>query len=95
MIVYPILVKWMVHPALHKLTTDRSECEARPGMMWAARGGNEGMLMVHVCVEFTRLPLGRWTMMGLVVGAMLFAGASVVSVRLTQIGQAYLAIGYC
>ncbi len=49
-------------------------------MMWAARacGGNEGMLMVHVCVECTRLPLGRWAMMGLEVGTMLVAGALVV-----------------
>jgi hypothetical protein len=52
----------------------------RPGMMWAARacGGNEGMLMVHVCVECTRSPLGRRAMMGLVVGTMLVAGALVV-----------------
>jgi hypothetical protein len=46
-------------------------------MMWAvqARGGKEGMLMVHVCVECTRLQLGRRAMMGLVVGTMLVAGA--------------------
>ncbi len=70
----------MVHPALHKLTIDRSECEARPGMMWAARArdGDEGMLMVHMCVECTRLPLGRWAMMGLVVGTMLVAGMLVI-----------------
>jgi hypothetical protein len=57
---------------------DRSECEARPGIMWVARahGGNEGMLMVHVCVECTHLPLGRRAMMGLVVVTMLVAGAS-------------------
>ncbi len=49
-------------------------------MMWAARarGGNEGMLMVHVCVECTRSPLGRRTMMGLVVRTMLVAGALVI-----------------
>ncbi len=65
---------------MHKLTTDRSECEARPGMMWAAQacGGNEGMLMVHVCVECTRSPLGRWAMVGMVLGTMLVAGALVV-----------------
>ncbi len=52
----------------------------RPGMMWAAwaHGGNEGMLMVHVCVECTRSPLGRQAMMGLVVGTMLVAGALVI-----------------
>ncbi len=80
MIVHPILMKWMVHPALHKLTTDRSECEVRPEMMLAARarGGNEGMLTVHVCVECTHLPLRRRAMMGLVVGTMLVAGALVI-----------------
>ncbi len=33
MIVQPILEKVMVHPALHIVATDRSECKARPGMM--------------------------------------------------------------
>jgi hypothetical protein len=49
-------------------------------MMWAeqAGGSNEGMTMVHVCVECTRLLLGRWAMMGLVVGTMLVAGGSVI-----------------
>ncbi len=49
-------------------------------MMWVARacGGNEGMSMVHVCVECTHLPLGRRAMMGLVVGKMLVAGASLI-----------------
>ncbi len=80
MIVHPILVKWTVQPALHKLMMDKSECEARPGMMWVARarGGNKGKSMVHVCVECTRLPLGRWAMMGLLVGTMLVAGTLVV-----------------
>ncbi len=41
--VHPILVKCTVHPALHRVTTDRSECEARPEIMWAAVGiGWEG-----------------------------------------------------
>jgi hypothetical protein len=53
-------------------------------MIWVARahGGNEQMSMVYVCVECTHLPLGRWAMMGLVVGTMLVAGASVVRKRL-------------
>jgi hypothetical protein len=34
--------------------------------------------MVHVCVECTRLPLGRWAMMGLVVGTLVVAGTLVV-----------------
>ncbi len=32
-IVHPIFVKVMVHPALHIVTMERSECKARPGMM--------------------------------------------------------------
>jgi hypothetical protein len=32
-IVQPILEKVTVHPALHIVTTDRSKCEVRPGMM--------------------------------------------------------------
>ena len=78
--VHPILVKCTVHPALHRVTTDRSECEARPGIMWAARalGGREGMSRVHVCVECTRAPFGRRVLMGVVVGRILVAGALVV-----------------
>ncbi len=69
-----------VHPALHIVTMDRSECEARPGMMCTphAPGGNKGMLRVHVCVECTRLPLGRRAMMGKALGRMLVAGVEVV-----------------
>ncbi len=79
-VVHPVLEKVTVHPALHIVMTDRSECEARPGMMCApcALGGNEGMLRVHVCVECSRLPLGRGAMMGEAVGRMLVAGAEVV-----------------
>ena len=32
-IVQLILEKVMVHPALHIVTTDRSKCKARPGIM--------------------------------------------------------------
>jgi hypothetical protein len=32
-IVQPILEKMTVHPTLHIVTTDRSKCKARPGMM--------------------------------------------------------------
>jgi hypothetical protein len=78
--VHPVLVKCTVHPALHRVTTDRNECEARPGIMWEARalGGREGMLRVHVCVECTRAPFGRRATMGVVVGRILVAGVSVV-----------------
>ena len=48
--VHPILVKCTSHPALHIVTTDSSECAARPGIMWAARAsrGRVGMSSVHV-----------------------------------------------
>jgi hypothetical protein len=48
--------------------------------MWAARalGGRVGMSRVHVCVECTRAPFGRCEIMGVVVGRILVAGASVV-----------------
>ena len=78
--VHPIWVECTVHPVLHRVTTDRSECEARLGIMWAAWAlvGREGMLRVHVCVECTRAPFGRREMMGVVVGRILVAGALVV-----------------
>ncbi len=75
------MVKCTVHPALHRVTTDRRECEARPGIMWAAQalGGREGMSRVHVCVECTRAPFGRRVTMGAVVGRILVAGPLVVN----------------
>jgi hypothetical protein len=78
-IAQPILEKVMVH-ALHIVMTDRSKCKARPGIIWAvhAPGGNKGMSSMHVWVECTRLPLGRWAMMGMAVGRMFVAGAEVV-----------------
>ena len=77
---HPILVKCTSHPALHKVTTDRSECEARPGMMWAARAlrGRARMSSVHVCVECTLSPLGRHAIIGVVVCCTFEAGALVV-----------------
>ncbi len=78
--VHLILVKCTVHPVLHRVTMDRSECEARPGIMWAARalGEREAMSRVHVCVECTHAPFGRRAMMGVVVGRILATGASEV-----------------
>ena len=77
---HSILVKCTVHLALHKFTTDRSEGKAKLGIMWAARalGGREGMSRVHICIECTRVPFGRRAMMGMVVGKILVAEASVV-----------------
>ena len=78
--VHPILVKCTVQPALHRVRTDRSECKARPGIMWPAwaLGGRDGMSRVHLCVECTRAPFGRWALMGVVVGRILVSGAPVV-----------------
>ncbi len=76
MIVHPILVKETLQPALHRVTTEMREWEARPGMMWVchAEAGRAGMSSVLVCMECTRLPFGRWAMMGLLVGCMLVMG---------------------
>jgi hypothetical protein len=44
-IVHPILVKATLQPALHRVTTNMREWEARPGMIWAccAVAGRAGM----------------------------------------------------
>ncbi len=45
-----IFVKVTVHPALHIITTESKECDARPGMTWAARApaGRSGKTRVQV-----------------------------------------------
>ena len=70
-------MKAISQPALQSVTTERREWEARLGMMWARRAaaGSVGMSNVHVCVDFTRSPLGSRAMMGELVGSMLVAGA--------------------
>jgi hypothetical protein len=75
-----IFVKVTVQPALHMVTTEISEWEARPGMMCAARApaGRSGRSRVQVCVDCTLSPFGRRAMRGTVAGTMLVAGASVV-----------------
>jgi hypothetical protein len=75
-----IFVKVTMHPALHMVTTERKEWDARPGMMWAALvpTGSVGRLRVQVCIDCTLLPLRRWAMRGTVAGMMLVAGALVV-----------------
>ena len=51
--VQPIFVKFTLQPALQSVTAEISECDARPGIMWAARalGGRAGRSKVQVCVE--------------------------------------------
>ncbi len=75
-----IFVKVTVHPALHMVTTERREWDARPGMMWAALAltKSAGRSRVQVCVDCTLSPLGRRAMRGTVAGMMLVVGALVV-----------------
>ncbi len=75
-----IFVKVTVHPALHMVTTERRQWDARPGMMWAALAptGSAGRSRVQVCVDCTLSPLGRRAMRGTVAGMMLVVGALVV-----------------
>jgi hypothetical protein len=75
-----ILVKVMVQPALHIVTMDRREYDARPGMMWAflAAAGSSGRLRVQVCIDCTLSPFGRWATRGTVAAQMFVTGALVV-----------------
>ncbi len=86
-----IFVKVTVHPALHVVTTERRECDARPAMMCAARApaGRFGRSRVHVWVECTLLPLGRWAMRDTAAGRILVAGASVVRNCLWHLNQGW------
>jgi hypothetical protein len=76
---HPILVKVMVQPALHIVTTDRREWDARPGMMWAfmAAAGSSGISRVQVCVDCTLFPFGRQAARGTVAAQMFVASALV------------------
>ncbi len=78
--VHPTLVNVTSHPALQRLTTDRSECDARLGSTCACRAfsGNWSSCSVHVCVVHIRSPLGSLARIGVVVGRMLSNGAVAV-----------------
>jgi hypothetical protein len=77
---HPILVKVRVQPALHIVTTDRRECDARPGMMWAflAAAGSSGRSRVQVCIDCTLSPFGRQATRWSAAVQMFVAGALVV-----------------
>ena len=77
---HPILVKVMVQPALHIVTTDRRECNARPEMMWAflAVAGSSGRSRVQVCANCTLSPFGRRATRCALAVKMLVAGVFVV-----------------
>ncbi len=70
----------MVQPALHIVTKDRRECDARPGMMWAflAVAGSLGRSRVQVCIDCTLSPFGRRATKGMVAAQMFVASALVV-----------------
>ncbi len=75
-------MKMTLQPALHKVTTNRRECAASPGMMWAvwAQVGSMGRLSMHVWVDDTCLPLGRCAMRGMM-AAIVFVAEAVVARR--------------
>ena len=62
------------------MTTDRRECDARPGIMCAclAAIGRSGRSRVHVCVDSTLSPFGSQATSGMVAVQMLVAGTSMV-----------------
>jgi hypothetical protein len=69
-----------VHPALHIVRTESNECDARPGITWAARvlAGRSGKSRVQVCVDCTLSPFCRQAMRGTVARTMFVADALVV-----------------
>ena len=77
---HPIIVNSTVQPASQSLVTDRSECDASPGMMCPCRAGlgRCGMSRLHVCVDVTRSPFGICTTIGVVAGMMSMTGALVM-----------------
>jgi hypothetical protein len=75
-----IFIKVTMHPALHIVTTERNECNARLGITWAAwaLAGRSGKLRVQVCVNCTLSPFGRQVMRGTAARTMFVAGALVI-----------------
>ena len=80
LIVHPILVKMTSHPALHRLTTEISECDARCGSTCACRAfsGKFSSCNVHVCVVQIVSPFGNFARIGVAAGCMFVKGAVVV-----------------
>jgi hypothetical protein len=75
-----IFVKVTVHLALHIVTMESNECDARPGVTWAAwaPAGRSGKSRVQVCVDCTLSPFGRRAMRGTAARTMFVAGVLVV-----------------
>jgi hypothetical protein len=78
--VHPIYVERTLHPALQSVSTLTSECNVKPGMMWAkcAAAGSSGKSNVHVCVDPSWSPLGRHVTTGLLASCTLVTGVPVV-----------------
>jgi hypothetical protein len=78
--VWLIFVKVTVHLALHIVTTESNECDARPDITWAAwaLARRSGKSRVQVCVNCSLSPFGRWAMRGTVDRTMFVAGALIV-----------------
>ena len=76
--VQSIFVKVTSHPALHSFTTESSEWEASPGMIWPSLAfvGSRGKSRSQVCVEDTYPPSGNRTFNGLVVNCLFLVGAA-------------------
>ena len=73
-------VKVISHPALHRVTAERRECAARPGMMYPCRAavGSCGMSSRHLLVDFTLFPSGKVTLIWSPSGSMVVACAFVI-----------------
>jgi hypothetical protein len=80
LIVQPILLKMTLHPALQRLTTEMSECDANCGSTCAclACSGKWLSCNVHLCVVQIVLPFRSFARIGDVAGHMLSKGAVVV-----------------
>jgi hypothetical protein len=70
-----LIVKVIIHPALHIVMTESNECDAMLGITWAfqALAGRSGQLRVQVCVDGTLSPFCRWAMRGTAVTTMFVA----------------------
>ena len=57
------LVNVISQPASHRVTTETSECAARPGMTYPCRAleGRSGIFRRHFSFDFTLLPSGKVT----------------------------------
>ena len=75
-----VSVKITLHPALHRIRIPISEAIDNPGTICPVRIiGRPGMLMSHMCVEWTMSPFGRFMVSGSVAGRMFFMGVPAIT----------------